>query len=77
MLRCNILMVIINHDICAEHLSRNMHFQNSLNAGTLVIIILVIPPVAFQSMPGTADGDAISRCQVLNRAGSAHHGADQ
>ena len=28
-------------------------------------------------MPGTADGDAISRCQVLGRAGSVHHGTDQ
>ena len=48
----------------------------------MVIIILVLPPVKFQSncalpMPGTADGDAVSRCQVLGRAGSVHHGADQ
>ena len=28
-------------------------------------------------MPGTADGDVVSRCQVLGRAGSVHHGADQ
>ena len=28
-------------------------------------------------MPGTADGDAVSHCQVLGRAGSVHHGADQ
>ena len=27
-------------------------------------------------MPGTADGDVVSRCQVLGRAGSVHHGAD-
>ena len=25
-------------------------------------------------MPGTADGDVVSRCQVLGRAGSVHHG---
>ena len=49
----------------------------------VIIIILVLPPVASQSsdralpMPGTADGDAISRCQVLGRAGNVHHGADQ
>ena len=29
------------------------------------------------AMPGTADGDAISGCQVLSRAGSVHRGADQ
>ena len=28
-------------------------------------------------MPGTAYGDVVSRCQVLGRAGSVHHGADQ
>ena len=28
-------------------------------------------------MPGTADGDVVSRCQVFGRAGSVHHGADQ
>ena len=28
-------------------------------------------------MPGTADGDVVSRCQVLGRVGSAHHGAEQ
>ena len=28
-------------------------------------------------MPGTADGDVVSRCQVLGRAGGVHHGADQ
>ena len=28
-------------------------------------------------MPGTADGDVVSRCQGLGRAGSVHHGADQ
>ena len=47
-----------------------------------LIIILVLPPgVVCQSncvlpMPGTADGDVVSRCQVLGRAGSVHHGAD-
>ena len=47
-----------------------------------IIIILVLPPDTCQSsdralpMPGTADGDAISRCQVLGRAGSVHHAAD-
>ena len=48
----------------------------------LVTIIRVLPPVAFQSkcalqMPGTADGAAVSRCRVLSRAGSVHHGADK
>ena len=49
----------------------------------LIIIILVLPPGVVCSsnralpMPGTADGDAVSRCQVLGRAGSVHHGADQ
>ena len=48
-----------------------------------IIIILVLPPgVVCQSncalpMPGTADGDVVSRCQVLGREGSVHHGADQ
>ena len=48
-----------------------------------VIIILVLPPGVVCSsnsalpMPDTADGDAVSRCQVLERAGSVHHGADQ
>ena len=47
------------------------------------IIILVLPPGVVCSlngalpMLGTADGDAVSRCQVLGRAGSVHHGADQ
>ena len=45
----------------------------------LVIIILELPPVPFQSncalrMPDTADGDAISRWQVLSRACSIYHG---
>ena len=41
-----------------------------------MIIILVLPPVACQTnravvpMPDKGDGDAISRCQVLGRAGS-------
>ena len=48
----------------------------------IIIFILVLPPVTFQSnralpMPGTADVYAISRCQVLGIAGSVHHGADQ
>ena len=48
----------------------------------IVIIILVPPPVACQSkralpVPGTADGYAISRCQVLGRTDSVHHGANQ
>ena len=49
----------------------------------LIIIILVRQPEDARPsnrtlpMPGTADGDAISRCQVLGRAGSVHHGAGQ
>ena len=49
----------------------------------LIIIILVLPPGVVCSsnralpMLGTADGDAVSRCQVLGRAGSVHHGADR
>ena len=49
----------------------------------IIIIILVLTPgVVCQSncalpMPSTADGDVVSRCQVLGRAGSVHHGADQ
>ena len=45
----------------------------------VVIIILVLPPGVVCSsnralpMLGTADGDAVSRCQVLGRAGSVHH----
>ena len=42
----------------------------------IIIMIIVLPPVKC-SMPDTADGDAISRCEVLSRAGSVHHGADQ
>ena len=48
-----------------------------------LIIILVLPPGVVCSsnrtlpMPGTANGDAISHCQVMGRAGSVHHGADQ
>ena len=50
---------------------------------SLIIIILVLPPgvvcLSNRALPmlGTADGDAVSRCQVLGRAGSVHHGADQ
>ena len=48
----------------------------------IIIIILVLPPVSCPPnralpMPGTADGDAISHCHDLGRAGSVHHGADQ
>ena len=48
-----------------------------------IIIIRVLPPgvvcpsICALAMPGTAHGDAVSRCQVLGRAGSVHHGADQ
>ena len=48
-----------------------------------LIIILVPPPGVVCSsnsalpMPGTSDGDAVSHCQVMGRAGSVHHGADQ
>ena len=71
--------------------SRHVCFQVSANLlcsgsdiyRTEIIIILVLPPgVVCQSncalpMPGTADGDVVSRCQVLGRAGSVHHEADQ
>ena len=49
----------------------------------VIIIILVLPPgVVCPSncalpMPGTADGDVVSHCQVLGRAGSVNHGAGQ
>ena len=49
---------------------------------TQQLIILVLPPGVVCSsnralpMPGTANGDAISHCQVMGRAGSVHHGAD-
>ena len=48
----------------------------------LVIIIIVLPPVACQSnrtitMVSAVDGDAISRCQILGRAGSVRHVTDQ
>ena len=49
----------------------------------LVIIILVLPPGVVcpsnRALPmlGTLGGDAVSHCQVLGRAGSVHHGADQ
>ena len=48
----------------------------------MVSVSLFLPPVACQSnrsfpMPGRADGDAISRCQVLCRAGIVQHGANQ
>ena len=48
-----------------------------------IIIILVLPPgvvcLSNRALPmlGTADGDAVNRCQVLGRAGSVHHGTDQ
>ena len=48
-----------------------------------VIIIIVLPPgvvcLSNRALPmfGTADGDAVSRWQVLGRAGSVHHGTDQ
>ena len=47
-----------------------------------LIIILVLPPGVVCSsnralpMLGTADGDAVSHCQVSGRACSVHHGAD-
>ena len=47
--------------------------DNDINT---VIIILDLPPVACQSnRPLPADGDAVSRCQVLGRAGSVRHEA--
>ena len=48
----------------------------------LIIIILVLPPAVVcpsncaLPMSGTVDGDVVSRCQVLGRAPSIHHGAD-
>ena len=48
-----------------------------------LIIILVLPPGVVgpsnRALPmiGTVDGDVVSRCQVLGRACSVHHGADQ
>ena len=64
-----------------------IHFPEQFNVDIKnrfaeLIIILVLPPgVVCQSncvlpMPGTADGDVVSRCQVLGRAGSVHHGTD-
>ena len=47
----------------------------------LIIIILVLPPAVVcpsnyaLPMSGTVDGDVVSRCQVLGRAASIHHGA--
>ena len=54
---------------------------NSTEESVLTSSFLSFPPVACQSdcalpMAGTSDGDAISRCQVLSREGSAHHWAD-
>ena len=57
--------------------------HNSWHLWISFIIILVLPPGVVCSsnralpMPGTADGDAVSHCQVMGRAGSVHHGADQ
>ena len=66
----------------ADMAAKECGFNQSDERQFTIIIILALPPVAFQSncalsMPGTADGGAISRCQVLSRARSVHHGADQ
>ena len=59
-----------------EHVDNNgylMPFRVPIDGVIALIIILVLPPVACQSsdralpMPGTADGDAISRCQNTHR----------
>ena len=48
----------------------------------LIIIILVLPPAVVcpsncaLPMSGTVDGDVVSRCHVLGRAASIHHGTD-
>ena len=77
---CNAMCTPTNYQClsaCRSILSSPSYFSNS------DIIILVLPPgVVCPSnralpMPGTADGDAVSRCQDLGRAGSVHHGADQ
>ena len=56
-------------------------FGNLIDAHPIIIIIVLPPGVVCPSnralpMPGTADVDAVSRCQVLVRAGSVHHWAD-
>ena len=60
-----------------------LRYEERLKECVLIIIILVLPPGVVCSsnralpMHGTADGDAVSHCQVMGRAGSVHHGADQ
>ena len=78
--RTNFLLV--HTHLCQRQINTvyivQLKFQNfSWSACHAIIIIIVLPPVAFQSnralpMRGTGDGDAISRCKVLSRAGSVH-----
>ena len=60
-----------------EHICKIATDYGCYNA---LIVILILPPGVVCSsngaltVLGTADGDAVSRCQVLGRAGSVHHG---
>ena len=53
-----------------------------MGMAVVIIILVLTPKVIYPSncalpMLDTVDGDVVSRCQVLGRAGSVHHGADQ
>ena len=79
----NVVLFAANMSIIIMSLEFGRQPTKKLRKSSAVIIILVLPPGVVCSsnralpMLGTADGDAVSRCQVLGRAGSVHHGADQ
>ena len=59
-----------------EHMNWNTHIFN-ISSSFLSFHQESCPLNCALPMPGTADGDVVSRCRVLGRAGSVHHGADQ
>ena len=79
-MRCKTINVICdNTDVFV--LLAHYFAEESLSVSLIIILVLppgvVCPSNCALPMPGTADGDVVSRCQVLGRAGSVHHGADQ
>ena len=69
-----------NHNTKRRQAMQRMHRHSSLSSSSSSFLSFhqqSCPLNCALPMPGTADGDVVSRCQVLGRAGSVHHGADQ
>ena len=80
---CNAMRKPTNYQYlsaCRSILSSPSYFSNSHLISSFVSFhqeSYACPSNRALPMPGTADGDAVSRCQDLGRAGSVHLRADQ